>query len=425
MDKITKILRATENLSFTGRSGVGTYEAEKTLSQGITRVDKKALELAYILDPICFNSINQIMSTFLASDYKLTNAPARVITEFEDFLKEIEFNEYVLPNIVMHTCIYGSSFNELVYNKKGTNIVDIEPIDPKTMDYQKGMGEQILTDSKGLPVGYVQKIQSNNKQIKFPREDVAHIGLYFVGDQFYPVGVLEPVYKTTQRKMNIEEGLAQAAYRHGFPIMVAKLGDPSHEPSPQEIDNVLTKMKSMYYKTEMAVPYFYDIDLKEPAKLETYSEPMNYFIAQQISGIGVPRSYVTGSEETSNRAALTVQTMMFEKRIGWMQRHMGSQIEKQIFARISDLRGLKGYPQMEWQPSNLDSLTEKAQRLRIYADLGFISPDDVELANIIRDREQFPPLPKGFKLVKPKPPQQPPTTGKDKNANPQTEPGQD
>lgn len=417
MDKITKIMRTTENLSFTGRSTMGTYESEKVISPGITRVEKKALELAYILDPICFNSINQIMSTFLASDYKLIGAPARVITEFEDFLKEIEFDEYVLPNIVMHTCIYGSSYNELVYNKKGTDIVDIEPIDPKTMDYQKGMGEQIEVDAKGLPVGYVQKIQRSNKQIKFPREDVAHIGLYFVGDQFYPVGVIEPVYKTTQRKMNIEEGLAQAAYRHGFPIMVAKCGDPSHEPSPQEIDNVLTKMKQMYYKTEMAVPYFYEIDLKEPTKLETYQEPMNYFIAQQISGIGVPRSYVTGSEETSNRAALTVQNMMFEKRIGWMQRHIGSQIEKQVFARISDLRKLKGYPEMQWQPLNLDSLTEKAQRLRIYADLGFVSPDDIELANIIRDREQFPPLPKGFKLVKPKPPQQP--AGK-KNDNPET-----
>lgn len=401
MRPISNVFLADNPTVATGETG--NPESQKT-TPTMNRVDLMELELSYMHNPTIFNGINKIIQTIMSASHEIVAKDKKVQTYFDKFIGNLGISgsditwEELLSDIYKHQCIYGRNYVENVFNKKGNRIVDWDLIDPKKMDYAKNSAKKIVMDRYNNPVGYFEMIpfdeSSGNQRKPLPRDvmepnhsfnsiflrpdQIAHIKLFTVGDGFYGIGLIEPIYKTSLRKLNIEEALANAIYRHGFPIIWAQLGDLNHEPTPQQIQNMLEKLKNINFKQEIATPYYYQLHMLESKKSEKLKEHLDYFREQEIAGLGIPRPFATGGSDGSNHATLGNQTSMFNLTLRDIIDKTAQAIEKYMFKPICDLEGFKEVPKLKWDIVGSDELNNKAKRLLMYVQTGILKPEDID-----------------------------------------------
>jgi hypothetical protein len=175
--------------------------------------------------------------------------------------------------------------------------------------------------------------------------------------------------------MNIEEALANAIYRHGFPIIWAQLGDLNHEPTPQQIENMLEKLKDINFKQEIATPYYYQLHIIESKKAERLREHLEYFKEQEVAGLGIPKPFATGGAEGANHATLGNQSSMFQLTLRDLINKTTYAIEKYMFAPLCELEGFKEIPKIKWDIVGATELDMKAKRLLNYVKSGLLKPD--------------------------------------------------
>lgn len=395
---------------------VGSPDTMKT-TPTYTRVAQEELELAYSLDPIIFNGINSIVRTIMSYPAEIVCEDKQVEEYFKNFTKNIGKSgsditwEELLAAILTNTCVGGKAYVENVFNKKKNRIVDWDIIDTKTMDYAKDATQKIVFDQSGKPVGYFQvipygdgnglvnkqqekvlpprvSVPANGRSVFLNNEQVAQIKLYSIGSGLYPIGLVEPIYKMSVRKMNIEASLSQAIQRHGFPIIVAKLGDLNHEPTPNQINGMLDKLKNINFKQEIAVPYYYDLQIMESKKAEKMKEHLDYFQSQEIAGMGVPSPFVTGSSDGATMASMEIQGNMFHLSLKDILNRVTTGIEKYMFAPVCKYEGFKTVPKLKWGDVSINELDAKAKRIEAYIRAGLLVPDD-KLKDFVKRSENL------------------------------------
>jgi len=392
----------------------------KKTTPEFTRVSKSELEQVYLVNPIVFNFINKITQVVMSAGYHL-EGEAKSIEEIENFLASIgeiggELSwESLLEQIFRDQCIYGEAWVEKIFNKSGDRIVDLDMIDAKKMDYLKTVHDKVLLDEYQNPVGYVEtlpfdevpedihrieppakyrdKVNLTNNQIYFPPDRVAHFKLYTIGDGLYPVGLIEPCYKASLRKLNMEEALANALYRLGFPLITATLGDPDHEPTPEMMTKALEKIQNIKFNESIAIPYWMKVSLLESKHPEKLREHLEYFTEQEIAASGMPAAFVTGKGEETNRATLNRQEYLAKVGLKHMIRNTCRVIEREIFKPICQQRKLKTVPKIVWHEIVLEELDSKADRLYKYTKVGLLKPDRM-IEELIRRSENLPPKPR-------------------------------
>ena len=424
MKPMSDIFLASKPSISTNRINIdsGTPETTRSKDSTIKRIPRDELELAYSCDPINYNSVNKIVQMIMSGEYSIEAKSKRVETYFNMFTKRLGTNgstmtwEALLESIYKNALVFGASFVENVFNKQNNRVVEWDIIDSKKIDYAKDGQENIVINSNNECVGYFQLLCYNNtsesgekkaaKNSKFvlpptvqrpmafpnsiylPKERVAQIKFSRVGDGFYPVGLIEPIYKTTIRKMNIEESYATSVYRYANPILRAKLGDLNHQPTPNQIKEVLQVLKNLNSKNEVSVPYYYDVDYLQPNNIEKMKENFNYFIQQQVAGLGIPYSMATGGSENANAASLGNQSSVFALTLKQIISSVTRYIEQEMFAVVSKYEGFKEIPKLKWNIDTGDELNDKASRIMKYSQAGMITySKDVE--NMIRKSEGF------------------------------------
>jgi len=379
----------------------GEPTSQKT-TPTVVRILQQELELTYMHNPTIFNGINKIVQTVMSAKHELSCVDPKVLEYFNAFIEnlgnsgsEISWEE-MLTQIYKFQCIYGKAFIENIWNKKGNRIVDWDIIDPKKMDYVKDSQQRIALDKFGRPLGYVEILPWGynapeqiippeiaqlitlppNSIFLYPKK-VAQVKLFTVGDGFYPIGLIEPIYRTSLRKMNIEEALANAIWRHGFPIIAAAVGDANHEPTPAQVHSILEKLRDVSYKQEISYPYYYDLKFLESKKAEKLKEHLDYFREQEIAGLGIPKPFATGGGEATNRATLGNQSGMFQLTLRDLIERTAESIRKYMFKPICELEGFKAIPKLTWDVVGTDELDKKAKRLVAYMKAGVITPEEV------------------------------------------------
>lgn len=413
MRPITDVFLADNVTVATGDSG---EPSTVKVTPKVKRVDLDELELTYMHNPTLFNGINKIVQTIMSAHHEVAAKDPKIKKYFDNFIanlgnsgSDLTWDE-LLSNIFKHQCVYGRAWIENIFNQKGNRIVDWDMIDPKTMDYAKDSQERIVFDKFGKPVGYFQKIPymdaeaivkdiptklpprvvkpTGYKSIFLETEQAAQIKLFTVGDGFYPIGLIEPVYKTSLRKMNIEEALANAIYRHGFPIIWAQLGDINHEPTPQQIQNMLTKLKDINFKQEIATPYYYNLHIIESKKAERLREHLEYFKEQEVAGLGIPKPFATGGADGANHATLSNQASMFQLTLRDIINKTTYSIEKYMFAPLCKYENFKEIPKLKWDIVGANELDNKAKRLMGYIQSGLLKPD-LKMSEFIKKVENL------------------------------------
>jgi len=379
----------------------------------VTRIKKSELELAYMKNPLIFNSINKLVQTIMSARHYFKAKDPAVKAWFDKFAESIGNSgsditwDELLTYIFKYLCIYGDVHIENVYNKRGTRIVDWDLIDPKRIDYAKNSDQQVVFDENNKPLGYTLILPGNvqlphgltrdtpssvslpGNGFFIPADKIAHLKLYTVGDGIYPIGLIEPIYPTSLRKLNIEEALANAIYRHGFPTYHAKLGDLNHTPTPAQIKNMLDMLKDVNFRQELVTPYYYDLSILESKKSEKLKEHLEYYKEQEIAGLGMPRPYATGTGSNENRSVLDNMSNLFQLTLTDLIKTTTAAIRKYMLAPIAKLEGFNEVPELEWEIVGVDQLDRKADRLIKYVNAGILSASDPKIAEFVREVEKL------------------------------------
>ena len=347
-----------------------------------TRIDYAELESAYINRPNVFNGINKIVQTVMSAECDISSPNKKYQDYIINFLSQIGSRGGQLTwlelkdKLIRYECIYGNTWIELIRNVANDMIVDLDFIDSKKMDYAKNGTQNIVLDVYGNPIGYVETLPMgvNTEGLKkipppedvvvgtnglyIPVDRVAHFKFYTVGDGFYGIGLIEPAYKSIIRGMNMEQALANWTYNSGFPPRVVYVGDERNPPNNAKIDSALKAVKELNYKQNLSIPYYNKVELLEARSAGNIRENLDYFKEAEITSLGIPKPFVTGGGEETNRATLSNQDSMFRLTLRDIMQQFAASMRKLVFRPIILMEfpeaKEKEIPIMEW--GNIGSL---------------------------------------------------------------------
>lgn len=354
----------------------GVRQTAITVDYSIVNYAK--LESIYKTDQMIFQAIN-IISTFAISKGYEYIVSENTDEQLEMKEKILSFDAKVglsklLTDVVRHLHIYGNAYLEIVYSKTDKNkVVDLALIDPKTISFKKRGNGEIDFDESGNIKGYVQKV--NAKTVDLSPDQIIHFRINTIADSLTGTGIIEPLIKVIEAKRNIEIGLAEAVYRHGFPQFHVKLGDSDHQPTTDQVTEESEKYKRINSKSEFVTPYYYDIKLLEAPSLKGGESYLKYFIDQIVAGTGVPQSILLGTGEGSNRATSFTQQQNFFLYIGGVQMLLAETLQKNLFTKLLGVDESPVY--MVFNSLQTKTDLELAQEREIYLRNGVLTPDEV------------------------------------------------
>lgn len=383
----------------------------------IQRVPKAELEACYLLEAVVFNGINKTTQIIMAPGYTL-EGDTRSTKFFENFFKEIgtrggelEWHE-LLETIFRHQTIFGEAWIELIPAKRNPDkIVDLQYLDPKQMDYAKDANGHIVIDQNGNPVGYVQtypyaytleggdkapeKVSLQSNQIFFNPKRIAHFKLYNTGDGYYPIGLIEPAYKSIRRKIHLEEAHANSFKKNGFPRIDISIGDEEHIATEQQIKGAIESVKDLDNLGIFGHPNWVKIALLESKAFENLQDHLNYYNYQIVTATGLPMAFVTGAGDTTARSTLNRQEAITKMTLKDIINKDVAMIEKLIIIPVAESNSVNPV-KIKWGPVSVEEMDGKSRRLSGYAKNGLLTPDD-GIEKTIRQLEDLPPKPPGLK----------------------------
>ena len=402
----------TEILRFSKKSDEDIIVSPKSVRIQTDRstISPSELERAYKTDSIIYNAINKRVQIIMSAGYTIEGDDSSV-SYIEEFIDNVgnrggTFSwESLIATTLRNNYIFGKSFCEII-STKGGKIVDLDLIDPKTMDYAKDTAGRVVLDKESNPVGYVQKLMKlvpggvvslkppknvylGSNQIYLPRENVVHFMYITLSDTFSSIGLIHPIYYVFRCKERTEDGLANASYRAGFPLLWGKVGDEEHEPGEEQIRDTLDKLANLTRDHVMSTPHWVDIKLLESSHPNSLRDYLDYYAEAEVAGLGVPKAYATESGEATNRATLNRQEYLMKIALKRDINKVCRTIEKQLFAKIAKQENLKSVPKIKWGEIALEELDSKAKRLAMYSQFGLITPSQ-DIEKVIRKIEKLP-----------------------------------
>jgi len=299
------------------------------------------------------------------------------------------------------TCVVHNSFLEKIRDREG-KLVGLGRIDAKSMSYILDKEGKVLVDSLGLPIGYIQEVSTYYDEesfkkivskrgvdpsdadytggVPFDRDEIVHFKLYTLSDTQMGVGLVEPLFDVARLKMEAEEALGRGIQRAGQPLIVAHIGAPEGPPeatdtSPEKIKAFNeTIMKNLDELKNITLPYYYDIEYKEPKELDQLREYLDYFSSLIASGLGLPQSVLLSGRGVASKPA-QLQADSVRSTIKAFQRNIARTVEKDIFRPLVQEAGLEEVPKLRFKSTSPSELNSTVERLTAMARAGLITPD--------------------------------------------------
>ena len=379
--------------------------------------NRKEYEEIYKKDGTIKNSINIYSQVITQAGFyfKGNEDSVRYLNAFFDNLGSVGTSidkEDFLDTLVRYPFIYGSFYAELVSDKKDKQIVDIEVLDPKKMDYARNEQGQILVDAFNRPIGYIEKIEANSSYYfveqmtqkykppkemyvgdvyyykYIPRERIAHYNIYTVGDRLTGIGMIETIYNEAKYKQELSNNYGNNALKHSAPKLIAKVGDETHEPTPTILANALEGILNVNDKSAFSFPYWVDVSYLQADTNTNGINNLNYYNNQVVTGTELPGAIATGVGEATNRSTLVTQTVFTMFKIKYFMRKIGKFIERQIAKPVLKTANLDTNISVDWGNIDLEELDSKMKRLTGYAKNRLITPTK-ELEEYILNMENI------------------------------------
>ena len=246
-------------------------------------------------------------------DFKFHSAKEKKVMDV--FLKNLHpisgllWLESFLRDWYKDTTAWGTGYIDPIWNKGKTMYNGLKKIHPIEIDLLRdsggfGSGGKIVLDRKGNPKGWIQRI-GDNKTKTVPFCKYAYLTFNTFGDEWLGISDLEPIYQTTWRLMNIEEGVATAIFRHGFPLydVTVSGGVDGRPPTKEQLDKAALEVKGLNYKSEFIHPPNYKVELKESFSIGKSKDYMEPFIDQIAALSDIPKFVLLGSGDETRTSA--------------------------------------------------------------------------------------------------------------------------
>ena len=256
----------------------------------------------------------------------------------------------LLRDLWQDTDVFGTSFLDPIWDKPHTNYAALKKIHPISIDFQREHGEKskVKLDSKDNPVGWVQEINGKKKELDF--NEVAYFTFTNMGDEILGIATLEPAYKTAWRLMNIEEGLATAIFRHGFPLYDIQVagGVEGKPPTKEQLDDAAKQVKGLNYKSEFIHPPNYKVKLLEAFSIGKGEDYTSNFMDLLASALGLPKFLILGSSKEVSRAVSESLLKGIKPVLKPEQDKLKLFFEEQILAPLMKANHITEIPELEF-----------------------------------------------------------------------------
>jgi len=379
--KPTKRSSRLEELIFVKRRG--KVEPSERLSPSSVLMQR--CELLYRLEPLIFSGVNKLTRRITGTRMFFTNGDEEEIQKAEEFFENSGLKS-LLPHLVKDAFIYGFGVAEIV--KRGKKIT-FNQINPKEFDYQRTSDNNIAFDSNGKIKGFVWK-KANGQEETLKPSEVLLIRFYSLGEFCLGISPIEPAFKAAWIKLNLEEALGEAVFRHGFPLYVCKVGSPEYkvwaEVTPDKIRTAKQILGDLDTATEIVIPWWMDLKKIEGGKAEDISKYLEFLSSEILASLELPKAF---GVQTTGLGGRAVEEMDFEKTILVMQEELKRQLEEQVFFPYYKSNGFKTKPRLQFTEYAPELQTAKLRRLSTFAKYGLLSRT-IEVENEIRRMEGLP-----------------------------------
>lgn len=368
------------------------------------RVNREELEADYRFDPITFNMINKQTQLIIRAGFNIKSKKARWQKWWDEFFENIgyigeettkeELVEYIINDMIM----YGNCFLELIFDSKDEKIVDLKIIPEKKMDYAKNTNKEIAIDDFGKPIGYVftlpfgksgrglgdeipkkyiNRVSLEPNQIFFLPKRIAHFKLHTYGERFYGIGLIEPAHRSTFRKMKIEESRTNEIYTRGANTIIAKVGNPDHEPGEEEISDTLEQIANFKNDRYFAFPHWIQLETLQTQDNSVAEKVLEHLKINQTASSGTPMAIASGEGETANKQTLQTMNFVLELSLEHIAKKFCSQFKKYVLKPIAETNNLPEVPNIVFGDIIAENKDSKNNRLLAAVMKGVLAPEEV------------------------------------------------
>ena len=359
----------------------GKTEAQERLEVSETLM--KRCELLYRLEPLIFSGVNKLTRRITGTRIFFSGPDDTENQKAQEFLQSSGL-ESLLPHLVKDAFIYGFGVAEIV--KKGRNIV-FNQIYPVNFDYQREGTDIKLVN--GRIAGFVYR-KKGVEDITLKPEEVLLIRFYSLGEFNLGISPIEPAFKAAWIKLNLEEALGEAVFRHGYPLYVFRIGDreagPWREITPEKIKQAKSIIGDVNAATEMVLPWWIEIDSVKGGDVANVQGFLEFLSMEILAAVEMPKAFGIQTRGLGGRA---VEEMDFEKTILAMQQELKRQLMEQVMIPYYKSQRFKTQPQMNFVEYAPELQNARLRRLSAYAKHGLLTRTD-SLENELRKREGFP-----------------------------------
>jgi len=294
--------------------------------------------ILYLTNQFIFRAINIRSDKVVSRGYELKGGDARGREECQKLLKnsgDIQF----IKQLSINADIGGITFVEKLPNKTGTKIAKLKHLNPISVGFKRDKTTgMIILDKNGQPAGYVQYyVKPNGEMVEediTAKDRIVSFKFNTLGDEFDGVSIIQPVYDTVIRLMNMEYAAAIAAVRTANPLLVGKCNTKS----PNLIKEWSKILGNISGKDQIFLPEGMELDMISPGQ-QQFSEYSQYFLNAVVAATGVPESILLGKSESGNRA----ETIALSKNFNEMMRINQLSIENFINKIFEEFGLLSGF----------------------------------------------------------------------------------
>lgn len=400
----------------------GGLSRGKPKSEGVDRPSFSSLEEYYYLEPLVFAGVNFYAMNIAGEDFILEGTNDNYIHKLRDFTYRSNLQEKK-RSILRDLAIFGNSFEEIIWNKKGNEIKDLAILDPKNMEFIKkgsGYSNEVAVDDMGDPIGYIQKVNrvgmsNKNREryddiakdfdlepddlqieqgIPFHRNEIAHFRLQKLSDSLMGVGIVEPVVDVLELKMSVESTLEKGVKKSAVPDLIGKVDsfdeeEPARSADIEDLKKSLVKMRKKEFGV-ISIPEYWDVDTisSDMGGIDEYYKNLNDLVSV---GMGIPPGLLSRGEGVSSNIA-DIQYSFNDKVMQSFQNSFARDCRQQIFSQVLDEDDVNEIPKLVWKELSYLSKGKKVNRIGELARGGLITQDR-RLENHLRELEGLPLLP--------------------------------
>ncbi len=224
--------------------------------------------------------------------------------------------------------IFGNAFDELLFTPTGTkekpksvseatDMLGFSVMHPMNTDFIRENFDSLITMEGNKPKGYVWRqdpLQESDKGVELEIPRVGHLKYNVIGDELLGMSSIEPMFKTAERLLKIEEGVTQGILTHGNPLHDVIVGDEAHPPTKNMIDEIATAVQGLNTKSEYVHPPWIRVGQIESFSLGKSPNYMQPFITAIAACTSVPEFILLGRGEgcySSDTQTLTEEGWKF------------------------------------------------------------------------------------------------------------------